>query len=90
MLATDEDGFVSVVSGVAFDYNRPSFPASVHCPLVAEPGIPFSCSFASIGGNADAGLTFDVTQTPHDGSSADTLGTGVLQCKCPAISIFVF
>ena len=77
---TDKDGLTSVISAVTFDYNYYHLPAGVQCPLVAEPGIDFSCSFASVGGNADSGLAVQVDQT-DSASNVINLGTATLKCK---------
>lgn len=53
VLVTDPDGLVTFMEGLYFDYAAATHvPGPVNCPLVAEPGVEFSCSFAVAGGNA--------------------------------------
>jgi hypothetical protein len=51
------DGSVTVTSAVTFENGFAEKPLFVNCPIVAEVGQPFSCSFAATAGTADVKYT---------------------------------
>ena len=51
MLLTDVTGSTTFIIAAKFEVYISPIPVSVSCPPVAERDEPFSCSFASAGGN---------------------------------------
>ena len=57
VVITDASGTKTVYATQTVSLERKPRAALVECPLVAEPGKPFGCGFATIGGTSE---TFNV------------------------------
>ena len=80
MFATDSGGFSTFITSVIVTANDQPIPAAVNCPPVVEPGVPFSCSFAAIGGDANLEM---LTYAAWEEDDADVLVLDLTDTAAP-------
>ncbi len=63
MTAVSTDGSTTITSSRTFDFFLPPIPLYVQCPIVAQPGEVYSCSFAAVGTEGAGGLAVETEYT---------------------------